>query len=95
MDVAHRQFHELAAKAVASARNHDYTQVENMIHELSTVAEKTIQLMSQVEQQLGRHSTPEFGTKVAQAKARNQTALPAPSIKALPTPKASDEWKEF
>jgi hypothetical protein len=51
--------------------------------------------MSQVEQQLGRHSTPEFGTKVAQAKARNQTALPAPSSKALPMPKASDEWKEF
>ncbi|HQT04481.1 MAG TPA: methyl-accepting chemotaxis protein [Thiotrichales bacterium] len=95
MDVAHRQFHELAAKAVASARNHDYTQVENMIHELTAVAQKTIQLMSQVEQQLGRHSTPEFGTKIAQAKARNQPALTAPSGKALPAPKVSDEWSEF
>ena len=65
---------------------------------LTEQAMKTIALMNEVEQQLRGHSTPEFSSKLAQAKSGNQAQLVAPSAaqKALPTPKGNtDEWAEF
>lgn len=95
MDTAHQAFHQLAAETLTMAQKHDHIRVNQLMISLNEASSKTIGLMEQVEQHLGRHSTPEFGTKIAQAKARNQPALTAPSGKALPAPKASDEWSEF
>ncbi|MCL5797084.1 MAG: CZB domain-containing protein, partial [Gammaproteobacteria bacterium] len=97
MDKEHQRFHQIASDTLKAALNHDYALVEQLMEDLSQQSLTTIAIMEQVEQQIGRHSTPEFGTKVAQAKARNQAQLAATSAskQALPAPKVSDEWKEF
>lgn len=99
MDEAHKAFHQLAAETLVAAQQHDHAKVNQLMMALSQASNQTISLMEQVEQQLGRHSTPEFTNKVTQAKARNQTtttALSSPSKAALPAPKANDdEWSEF
>lgn len=97
MDKEHQRFHQIASDTLKAALNHDYTLVDQLMDDLSQQSLITIALMEQVEQQIGRHSTPEFGAKVAQAKARNQASLATPrASQALPAPKANnDEWSEF
>lgn len=98
MDASHQAFHQLAADVLVVAQQKNHERVNAMMLELAELADKTIALMNEVEQQLGRHSTPEFSSKLAQAKSRNQAQLAAPSApqKALPTPKGNtDEWAEF
>jgi methyl-accepting chemotaxis protein len=97
MDKEHQKFHQIASDTLKAALNRDYALVEQLMGDLSQQSLTTIALMEQVEQQIGRHSTPGFSDKVAQAKARNQAQLAAPSAskQALPAPKVSDEWKEF
>lgn len=98
MDEAHKTFHQLAAETLINAQKHDHAKVNQLMIALSQASTQTISLMEQVEQQLGRHSTPEFTNKVAQAKVRNQpvTTINAPAKHTLPAPKVSDdEWSEF
>ncbi|OYX03918.1 MAG: hypothetical protein B7Z05_09010, partial [Thiotrichales bacterium 32-46-8] len=97
MDEAHKAFHHMAADTLSAAKNRHIEGIEQKMAALTDQATKTIALMEQVEQQLGRHSTAEFSSKVAQAKSRNQPNLTAPrASQALPAPKAADdEWSEF
>lgn len=98
LDVAHQDFHRMAAETVNAAKKQQCEGIEDKMSALTEQAMKTIALMNEVEQQMSRHTTPEFSSKLAQAKTRNQAQLAAPSApqKALPTPKGNtDEWAEF
>lgn len=98
LDVAHQDFHRMAAETVNAAKKQQCEGIEDKMSALTEQAMKTIALMNEVEQQMSRHTTPEFSSKLAQAKTRNQNALSAPNSKdkALPAPKAADdEWSEF
>jgi methyl-accepting chemotaxis protein len=97
LDEKHAKFHQVVAKACQAALDKDYYSADVLLIEIEQLSKEVVELLTQLEQQAGRHSTPEFGTKVAQAKARNQAQLAAPSAskQALPAPKVSDEWKEF
>ncbi len=97
LDKKHAHFHQITAKACQAALAKDYYQADQLLTQVNQLSDEVVELLTQVEQQIGRHSTPEFTHKVAQAKARNQTQT-APSSKAqlgLPAPKASNEWSEF
>jgi hypothetical protein len=65
--------------------------------EIDQLSKEVVELLTQLEQQAGRHATPEFTSKVAQAKARNQgqPTVPNTAKRTLPAPKGADEWKEF
>lgn len=95
LDEKHAKFHQVVAKACQAALDKNYYSTNALLIEIDQTSKEVLDLLTQLEQQAGRHSTPEFSAKVAQAKARNQTALSAPNSKTLPAPKASDEWKEF
>lgn len=98
LDVAHQDFHRMAAETVNAAKKQQCEGIEDKMSALTEQAMKTIALMNEVEQQMSRHTTPEFSSKLAQAKSRNQAQLAAQSAaqKALPTPKGNtDEWAEF
>jgi methyl-accepting chemotaxis protein len=91
LDTTHKHFHAVAAQAVAAAHKQEHETVSGLLLELDTLSVEIIGYMSQLEQQMARHSAPAFVQKVANAKARNQPALP----KSINKPSDNNEWSEF
>lgn len=97
LDEKHAKFHQVVAKACQAALDKDYYSADVLLIEIDQLSKEVVELLTQLEQQAGRHATPEFTSKVVQAKARNQgkAAVPNTAKRALPAPKGSDEWREF
>jgi methyl-accepting chemotaxis protein len=87
LDASHAQFHQQVAKAVDAALRKDYKTVDSVMPSIEQLSDKVVNLLEQLESQMGRHSAPAFVQKVAAAKSR--AALPAPKKN------TNEEWGEF
>jgi methyl-accepting chemotaxis protein len=76
LDQTHIQFHQMIAQVVEIALRKDYKAVDQAIIKVAHLSEKIVDLLTQLEQQMGRHETPAFTQKVMAAKQRTQAALP-------------------
>ncbi|MBD3767075.1 MAG: PAS domain-containing protein, partial [Gammaproteobacteria bacterium] len=95
LDEKHALFHRIVAQACEAALQKDFSTVDQLLIQINSMSDEIVHLLTELESKMGRHATPEFVSKVVQAKARNQTRL-ASASNALPAPKAADdEWSEF
>ena len=98
MDSANQTFHKMVAETLVAARSEDkHQKVGQLMVQLNDQAMKIIELISQVERHIERHSAPAATQAVSHKSLqhKNQLAAPVANKKALPSPKASDHWKEF
>ena len=75
LDAAHAQFHQVVAKTVESALKKDYRAVDNLMPQVASLSEQVVALLDLLEQQMSRHTAPEFVQKIVSAK--NRLALPS------------------
>jgi methyl-accepting chemotaxis protein len=87
LDETHAAFHQTVAKAVEAALKKDYNGVDALMPCIEAQSKTLVELLTQLEEQMSRHSEPVFVQKVSAAKAR--AALSAPKNS------KTDEWGEF
>lgn len=89
----HNYFHQLVSDTIKSSNEGNTAQFNNSMLLVAQVSNKVVDLISQLEQKITRHSTPEFAQKVANAKSRQVAALPPPTQKVDAT--NHTEWNDF
>jgi methyl-accepting chemotaxis protein len=93
LDEKHAQFHRTVALACEAALQKDYIQADKHLFEVEQLSASIVDLLTQLESTIGRHSAPEFASKLVKAKTRNQPrALLNNTTKTIAS---SDEWNEF